>query len=381
LSDYEKRSLFKFLSLYLGSAFIFILLISTLFYQLETTHSYELQKQRLKNFSAKVSAVIVDSHMKNEEYKLPVSNEFKIALLGKNGKILYSEIEEVIDTAAEFSVSKKGISVVDDSTRGHHGIYFVVAQESSYFDSRTNAFWHAFLLFFASFTLASLLAISLSREFLKPMRQEVQKIDGFIKASTHELNTPITTLILGLDAIAKECPNATKIAGLKASAKMISKIYDDLTYYLQKERPRREDEWLDFYELACQRVDFFGELASIKGVDISVNGVSFLYKIDRANAGRVLDNLISNAVKYSKPNGNVEVRIEPSKIIVKDNGIGIDEEKIDEIFGKYFRAVQTPGGFGLGLYIVKAICDDYNIKVNVKSEKNQGSEFELGFKE
>jgi len=379
LSEYEKRSLFRFLGLYLGSAFIFILLIAAMLYKIETAHSYELQKQRLKNHCAKISAIIVDSHMKDEAYKLPRSDEFKIALLDKNGNRIYSELEGTMDTTSEFVMSAKGIRALDDSTRGHHGVYFVVAQESSYLESKDDAKLHAILLFLASFTLASLLGVTLSKEFLKPMRLEVEKLDRFVKASTHELNTPITALILGLDKVAKEYGSSAKIAGLKASAKMISKIYDDLTYYLQKERVRIEDEWIDLYELACQRAAFFSELADGKNVNVTAKGVSFVYKMDRSNAERLLDNLISNAIKYSKQNGKVEVTVELNSITVKDEGIGIDETKIDEIFGKYYRAVTTPGGFGLGLYIVKSICDDYGIKVSAKSEKNIGSEFTLNF--
>jgi two-component system OmpR family sensor kinase len=62
-----------------------------------------------------------------------------------------------------------------------------------------------------------------------------------------------------------------------------------------------------------------------------------------------------------------------------DDGIGIDEPLQKTIFDKFERATKSGGGFGLGLYIVKTICDEYGIKIELESKKEKGSKFRLVF--
>jgi two-component system OmpR family sensor kinase len=178
---------------------------------------------------------------------------------------------------------------------------------------------------------------------LAPVRQEIQKLDDFVKASTHELNTPITSLILSLDSIKAEIGDASKIEHLKASAKAISKIYDDLTYYVQKETIKKEDNWIDIAELASERVLFYSKIAKAKNVVVDIKTEPFIFNIDKTAATRLIDNLLSNAVKYSKPGGVVLISVSDKLIEVLDDGIGIDEPLQKTIFDKFERATKSGG--------------------------------------
>jgi two-component system OmpR family sensor kinase len=379
LSEYEKKSLLKFLSLYLGSALVFITVIATIIYYAKVENISELQKQKLKNFCSFVSAEIIDSHMRGDEFILSKNSDFSMALIDKEGKIIYGDIKRVPKLEQGFYEADGRLGIVDGGPRLHHGIKYVVAEEHGLEKQKQEALITSLLIWAVSIVLVGILGFSLSKQFLAPVRQEIQKLDDFVKASAHELNTPITSLILSLDSIKAEIGDVSKIEQLKASAKAISKIYDDLTYYVQKETIKKEDNWIDIAELASERVLFYSKIAKAKNVVVDIKTEPFIFNIDKTAATRLIDNLLSNAIKYSKPGGVVLISVSDKLIEVLDDGIGIDEPLQKTIFDKFERATKSGGGFGLGLYIVKTICDEYGIKIELESKKEKGSKFRLVF--
>ncbi len=379
MSEYEKKSLIKFLGLYLGSAFVFISAIAVLLYMAKVENLSELQREKLKSYTSAISAEIIDSHMRGQRYEISKNREFKAALIGESQNIIYSEIPLLPPLSLGFYERGEYIGVVDGGARLHHGVKYIVAETNSMASEKKEAALSAFWVWIFSFLLVGLLGFRLSKQFLKPIREEIEKLDNFVKASAHELNTPITSLVLSLDTLKKEIKDPSKIEYLKASAKMLSKIHDDLTYYLQKETLKKEEEWIDFAALANERGSFYARVASAKGVSVEVESESFIYRIDKTAANRLIDNLLSNAVKYSKKDGKIKINVSQNIITVEDEGIGINKESKQKIFGKFQRATDIGGGFGLGLYIVKSVCDDYGIKIEVESEEGVGSRFRLIF--
>ncbi len=105
----------------------------------------------------------------------------------------------------------------------------------------------------------------------------------------------------------------------------------------------------------------------------------FSYEMDKESAKRLLSNLISNAIKYTQIGGFIEITLKNKTLKVKDNGIGIEEQKIKSIFDRYYRATKVDGGFGIGLSMVSDICKRYNLLLDVSSKAGKGSEFVVGF--
>ena len=100
------------------------------------------------------------------------------------------------------------------------------------------------------------------------------------------------------------------------------------------------------------------------------------------------ENLLSNAVKYGKENGEIRLSLKKSGndviLTVKDNGIGIKEENLEKIFGRFFRADESRSkteGFGLGLSLVKQIAELHSGEVTVFSVYGEGSEFKIIFRQ
>jgi signal transduction histidine kinase len=97
-----------------------------------------------------------------------------------------------------------------------------------------------------------------------------------------------------------------------------------------------------------------------------------------------MNNLISNAIRYYNPAVSrpyVEISIlansEHAEIIVRDNGIGIDEKYHDKIFDMFFRVSKKSVGSGLGLYIVKETIEKLDGEIGLTSEKDKGTEFKI----
>ena len=92
---------------------------------------------------------------------------------------------------------------------------------------------------------------------------------------------------------------------------------------------------------------------------------------------RIIDNNISNAIKYSKDNSNINISLEKKEsfiqLIFKDEGVGIKDTS--KIFERYYRGDKITGGFGIGLSIVKNICIKNKIQIEVNSHINKGTTF------
>ena len=84
-------------------------------------------------------------------------------------------------------------------------------------------------------------------------------------------------------------------------------------------------------------------------------------------------------VKYNSKNGQIKIELKEGYLSIEDSGHGIEADKIDDIFARYSRFNDSSGGFGLGLNIVKMICDEYNIGISVKSELGKGANFILSW--
>ena len=112
---------------------------------------------------------------------------------------------------------------------------------------------------------------------------------------------------------------------------------------------------------------------------IDSNGDEIVYKIDKDDFIRIFNNLISNAIKYNNIGGKIDISLKDNELKISDNGIGIFDEKIKDIYKRYYRATTEQGGFGIGLSIVNHLCNIYKIKIIVESQIDEGTTFTLDF--
>ena len=91
----------------------------------------------------------------------------------------------------------------------------------------------------------------------------------------------------------------------------------------------------------------------------------------------VIDNLLNNAIKYNKKGGHINIVLQKGLLSIADSGCGMPQTQMDRIFERYVRCNDFQGGFGIGLTLIKRICAEYNMKIEVQSVLGEGSKFTL----
>lgn len=202
--------------------------------------------------------------------------------------------------------------------------------------------------------------------------------DLFVKKIMHEMNTPVSIISLNSELLEKKYGMSKEINAIKASTKTLSSIYGDLSYKIKKQSREYKISQINLLNFISSRVLFFDELANIKDINIDIECSEDLdVFINRYELERVIDNTLSNAIKYSKESSEINIYFgkedENYILTVEDFGIGI--ENSDLIFEAYYQQSNKKLGLGLGLNIVKEICDKYGIKIDVQSAKGKGTKF------
>jgi len=200
----------------------------------------------------------------------------------------------------------------------------------------------------------------------------VKAQDSFIKHSIHEVNTPLAVIMTHIDIYKIKYGENRYLSKIEAASKMISNIYDDLSYMVKKDRLTYDKEWIDFSRFLYDRVQFFEEIAIgnqhkiiidiESGIDIYFNDMELQ---------RVVDNNLSNAIKFAKKGSDIVVFLKKSDDIVLKfvtNSKKITDTK--KIFEPYHRESSTEIGFGLGLEIVGQICDKNSVLISVESDSD-----------
>ena len=188
------------------------------------------------------------------------------------------------------------------------------------------------------------------------------------------MNTPLSIINLNIDNLESTLGHKEEFETIKASSKSLSSIYNDL-YYLSKKKKRvSEISNINLVRFLSSRFAFFDEMANVKNIDMSLDiHEEFDILMDSYELERVIDNTLSNAIKYSFEDSNIDIILDFTddiyKLEIKNEGIEILDTKA--IFNAYYQQKDKNIGFGLGLSIVKEICDKYEIRIEVNSLNNQ----------
>ncbi|MBD3841838.1 MAG: HAMP domain-containing histidine kinase [Campylobacterales bacterium] len=218
----------------------------------------------------------------------------------------------------------------------------------------------------------------LSRQLLEPLFQSEQKIQDKIKQTLHELNTPVATILANTKMIRKKCEepkNIARIDRIEQSCQNLLELYNQMEYDIKTHIDNVAVETFDISGVILKSIAKFDDIKN--GISIDFQPSFFQIVADKNGFERVLDNLISNAIKYNKPNGSIRIYLENNKLFVKDSGIGIDTKDLFSVFDKYFQGDSLNQGVGLGLNIVKSYCDHYKISVQIDSQLDIGTTFVL----
>lgn len=380
LTRSEKRTFIRFFSLYLGGSFILMTLIAILYYQNEKILYFDLTKTKMQNVVSNISSKIIFAHMTNTELDTSGfldKNEYKISFYNKEKEKMFGNLNDKIDFTKEIIQHEQHFVLVDNATYGHLGIHYIVIEENLFFKTIQKLKINIITLFLLIYAILALIGFFLAKIFLKPIRDERKKLNNFIKDTTHELNTPISAILMSAETTKL---TETQVKRIQLSAQKVSEIYKDLTYIFLEDKEKKIDlKKVDIKKIIEKELQYFEALAEKKHITISLQLDDFSYKIEENDFIRLFNNILSNAIKYNKPRGSIFIELKDNTLVIKDTGIGIEEKKINDIFKRYFRATKDHGGFGIGLNIVKNVCLFYKIEIDVQSKIKEGTTFKFSF--
>ncbi|WP_092912478.1 sensor histidine kinase [Hydrogenimonas thermophila] len=335
----EKESFLKSFLLFLSSL---TLLMATLFYNLYTREQINLDNR----IFSQMRLCSFDLKCKDLEIDFADAKKSELYVLKKDDKALFAYFP--IPGSSQYVLQ---ISYLSEKYRED----LAKIQKELLFE------------FFAIFIVLILLSVLFSFYALHPLREALKLTEEFIRDILHDFNTPLSIVRLNVRMLKKDCPQSTKIDRIEQAVETLLRLQNNLRSYIGGHELQKEVFSLD--ELLKERVQLIERAFSHLKFDLQISPLKIVANKDAMI--RIIDNILSNAAKYNKKDGSITVKLIPDldKLIIEDTGIGI--EYPHKVFERFYK--ENDRGIGIGLHIVKKLCDEMNIDIELKSKKDEGT--------
>ncbi len=315
--------------------------------------------------------------------------DFEYAILKtSNDSIIYSSLEN-IPKSLKKDCHKACLSCLWKEEFFHLEVYFPSQRKVVLVEMSVWLVFTAIFFLILIFTFMYIINTIIKQKKLSEIKND------FINNMTHEFKTPISTISLASEVLLQTNADASP----ERIKKYLKIIYDEnirmrgqVDRVLQVARLDRDEFSLtksefDLHQLVKNTVQHlcFDQCEEVTTVNYHFDADQFILNADEMHIKNVVTNLVDNAIKYSS-NGtslNIQTNNKQEGILlsIEDNGIGMSKETIKHIFDKFYRVptgnIHNVKGFGLGLYYVKNMVDAHGGHIEVKSEINKGSRFDI----
>jgi two-component system OmpR family sensor kinase len=364
----EKKSFKRFLVIYISSTMFLLSVGVYLYYKVNYQFIINSNISSMKSTIEKFIKLNHNNHLLKSGVK-PDFNKIPIAIFVE-GIYRTGNFKPIgIDLEKEYTIVKDSLYYINTEQKKWGELYFVtyknIKEEVDSLRSR--------IVVFFLFSIVFIIFISyiLGKIFLKPMRDTIKSLENFISDATHEINTPISNIIINIELIRELYPDFKsneEFSKVENSVFRISKIFKDLSFIKLHHKQKKEILNVDVKDILEDRLEFFKALIENKKLQLSINIESKELLIDKEDLIRVIDNLLSNAIKYTKMGSNIDINLTNEYFEVINSG---NIKNSENIKNKFVRENRDEGGFGLGLYIVEKICNTYGLKFSIESLDNK----------
>jgi len=211
---------------------------------------------------------------------------------------------------------------------------------------------HDLLWQFSLFGLGALILSLLAAWYtLNPLRSSLHLLEDFIKDIIHDLNTPLTSILLNLKMM--ETQN-DEIESIRTSVQTIEMLHHNLDAYLREQK--QSDTTFNVEEIIDRYVIFFTPLYHYLIWDVHTNNLTLT--TDKQAFERIIYNLLSNACKYNTSDGKIEITLEGTVLSIHNSSYGVKNP--DKVFQRFYK--ESERGLGIGLHIVKKLCQTLEIE-------------------
>lgn len=375
----EKKTITNVLILYLFSTFLLVSMVAFAYFRYEA----EIYKNQIKFMSTKKAEQLhieLEKLHKSSDSELtyPRYSDFESAIYDSNKNLIFSTEanHKKIDFSKELYKEDGFVYFIYSAKPYYLGAKYIVLKQKN-ISVFKNIGINILLLTLIVLFIIGLTSIFLIKLILKPLRENVNILDKFIKDTTHELNTPVSTILTNIEMIEQlplDINMKTKLNRIKIASQSISNLYEDLVYITLNHNIQKKNEYVEISKIIEDRIEYFTLMFNSKNIEIVFeNNGSMKLFIDKSNITRVVDNLLSNAYKYSKKNSVLKITSTEQLFKICDEGIGMDQSEIARIFERYTRFDTTVGGFGIGYNIIHSIINEYKLNIQINSQKGVGT--------
>lgn len=226
-----------------------------------------------------------------------------------------------------------------------------------------------------------LLYLILSKRIFEPLFKSDKNLQQTVNETLHELNIPISTIKMNTQMLEKKLDDKQAIKRLnriKLASNELLKLYENMEYQIKKEIDKVDIVVFDLEEMVLKSLEKFEDLKRDIKIEVQVQKVAL--KADLNGFEKIIDNLISNALKYNlQKNGIIKINYKDNIFSIYNTGKQIDTKNLFIIFDRYFQEDSSNDGFGLGLNIVKEFCDKNRVVIKIEP-KEDGNSFILNLK-
>jgi len=202
------------------------------------------------------------------------------------------------------------------------------------------------------FTLGALIVSLLAAWYtLRPLRSSLRLLEDFIKDIIHDLNTPLTSILLNLKMI--ETKNE-EIESIRTATQTIEMLHHNLDSYLKEQKQSKEIFNLD--EVVERYVVFFTPLYDYLNWNVDIEKLTL--STDKQAFERIIYNLLSNACRYNTSDGEIEISLYGTLLTIRNSSYGVSHP--ERVFERFYK--ESERGLGIGLHIVDKLCKTLEIE-------------------
>ena len=338
------------------------------------------------NINDNIDANTLEYYLTNEFEKFQIELDFEYAIYDcGNDKMVYGNYVKIEERGNEEPTTN--LPTYDQFTY-YFGVYLPTKSNFVINNLRLSIFFSLILILAVVF-FAYAIYVILQQKRLSELQSD------FINNMTHEFKTPISSIALSAEALLKH-PNLSEEKRLNNYARIIKEQAARLNTQVEKvlQITTIQDNELELKKEALNLKELIEGVVRSTKVSYETRGGQILFdpcngetivRADRVHLTNIIDNLLDNSLKYNDgvPEAHLELLKEGNGYCLRiaDNGMGIDEKYISQIFDKFYRVptgnVHNVKGFGLGLFYVKQVIDKHHWKIGIKSEVGKGTSIEI----
>lgn len=362
---------------YFYTLIIIILLSIPTYFVIKLTIEKEiiLNELALEKYSNKLEKSILDKNI-----ELLRSVKINRAFYDKNNNLIMGSIKKNIKEFDFISFLdypyiyyKKKIKL------NSYGISYIITEKELNY---SNIILIGTIFFLILIINIYILTINIIKNTEEPYKIIQKYTNVFFNDTMHELKTPLGVININLDLLPQNEENSKYTKRMKTALKQMQITYEDIEYYIKYKKVQYIKSKINLSSYLQERIDFFEDISNAKHIKINSSITEDIFvEMNILEIQRVLDNTISNAIKYSNAKSEIEISLikndEFTYLFIKDYGQGIKDTK--NILERFNREDKTQGGFGIGLNIVKNICNKNGIILEIESKIDEGSTFKYKF--